>query len=327
MSMLFGDDDDDADEEDDPEAMSAPDEVSADGADQVIDPSPDAGPGPGADDRSGGGLGFGEGGGTERDIQDLEARLDDVEANVEQTSASMRSIEEQQDALSEEVEELNDRIRKLLGVYDQATTEANPFAGADDEPDGFGVIEETDDTEETDHTGTEDPEPEPEPEPAAETGQPEPADGVTDFEDLESESELEWERTENGHDPDTHDTGATNRPGHEHGPVSRVPEDHRRLEELPPTYAADIIVMQWLSMLVRRSGQAGALKSFEYYESVGWISTSVRQRLETMLSGPGIDAHVDPENPSEPTSVDHLESYTYITQLEELREVHGWGSA
>jgi archaellum component FlaD/FlaE len=300
MSAIFGSDDD----EDEPEEQDPSGGMSGEPAEQVardrepeFEDSPDV---------------------STQDIQDLETRLDDVEANVEQTSASVRSIEETQETLSEEVEELNDRIRQLLGVYDQAAADANPFTDADGS-NGFGIIDDPDDIEMDDPDGAEVDDQENPPAPTD--------DGVTGFDDLEArvEAERDQESAPSGDESTGEDTPEIP-PAHANTSPT-VSGDHQRLEEIPPTYAADIVVMQWLSMLVRRSGQAGALKSFEYYESVGWISKSVRQYLEAALSGPGIDAHVDPENPSEPDSDDHLESYTYITQLEELREVHGWDSA
>lgn len=306
MGMIFGSNDDD-------------DESEGESDESAGEPTSEASRIDGAEPVGGGEMPLGdEGERSTREVQDLETRLDDVEANIERTGASVRSIEEKQDNLSEEVNELNDRIRKLLGVYDQAAGDANPFAdGSDSGQSGFGVIDDAPDDIDTGQQGSDHSE---------ESGQEGSGDGVTEFEDLEAElestqdSEPEQETEEFRETGDTTESSAPDETAH-------APDDSQHLAEIPPTYAAEIIVMQWLSNLVRQSGQAGALKSFEYYESVGWISPSVRQHLEIVLSGPGIDAHVNPEDPSEPTSSDHLESYSYIKQLEELTEVQEWDSA
>ena len=305
---------------------------------------------------------------SDRDLQEVETRLNDMEADLEQTSASVRSIEGKQEELSEEVTQLNDRIRQLLGMYDQAAADANPFTEESDGDgsNGFGVVgspegdaDESGDgsdrfeTSKSPETGdTQNPGTDTSGERAsgAETNTQDterlernPDAGLT-FEELKTQMTDEAQRP-----PEDHDAVEENRERQQSDRVAvedtqpgragdhswnsdlsqtEVPDTgNATLETVPQTYAADIIVMDWVSMLIRRSGLAGALKSFEYYESVDWISGSVRQYLETTLSGPGIDTHIEPDSPHEPRSEDHRESYTYIEQLDKLREVDGWGSA
>lgn len=272
---------------------------------------------------------------TDGGLQEFETRLDDMEAGLEQTSASVRSIEGTQEGLSEEIEQLNDRVRQLLGMYDQAAADANPFSGAaDGGSTGFGVVEESETAEIGDGTETDLREEPEEPEavenhgdgrddahdegerPDAHEADDPSSEPGTGFEQLKSEMEG------TGSGADVPQESAGDRPKPE--PDATGDET---LATVPRTYAADIVVMEWLSMLIRRSGPAGALKSFEYYASVGWISEPVQRYLETMLSGPGVDAHVEPESPEEPRSADHLRSYAYIEQLKQLEEADEWDSA
>jgi archaellum component FlaD/FlaE len=291
----------------------------------------------------------------DRELQEVETRLNDMEADLEQTSASVRSIEGKQEELSEDVKQLNDRIRQLLSMYDQAAADANPFTGESDGDgsDGFGVVgspethgdadefgddsdrfgtsesPETGDTQDagTHTSGEHTPGAEPN---TQDTEQPESnADAGLTFEELKTQMTDEAEKQSEGHDA-VEDAQPGRAGGHSwDSDLSQadVPDTgNATLETVPQTYAADVIVMDWVSMLIRRSGLAGALKSFEYYESVDWISSSVRQYLETTLSGPGIDTHIEPDSPHEPRSEDHCESYTYIKQLHKLKEAEGWGS-
>jgi len=307
---------------------------------------------------------------SDQDLQEVETRLNDMEADLEQTGASVRSIEGKQEELSEEVQQLNNRIRQLLGMYDQAAADANPFTGGSDGDgsNGFGVMgspkthndaDEFDDSSDRSET-SESPETNSTQSPATHTSEEHAPGAETNTQDTEQPErdpdagltfeELKTQITDEAQRPsEDHDITGDNRERQQSDGVAvedAQPDragDHDwnsdlsqtdapdtgnvTLETVPQTYAADIIVMDWVSMLIRRSGLAGALKSFEYYESVDWISSSVRRYLETILSGPGIDTHIEPDSPHEPRSEDHCESYTYIEQLDKLKEVNGWGSA
>jgi archaellum component FlaD/FlaE len=97
--------------------------------------------------------------------------------------------------------------------------------------------------------------------------------------------------------------------------------DDATLAELPETYAADVVIFEWLTALVRTGGTAATLRAISYYDEIGWIDEEVRAHLEDVLSGPDLDVHVDPETPPEElTAEDHAESYTYIMKLSEIHE-------
>ena len=248
----------------------------------------------------------------ERALRDLDVRVGDLESSLEQTESSLKAIRSQQSELSEDIEEVNDTVRQLLGVYDQLTAESNPFEDGHSES-GFGVVETpADDTDASD---------------AAEA--PDDARTDTDDEEVVTFDDL----TDDNGESDSNvapvdseeflwdeDTSAAA----DHADETRRPEEQEsvpaeaagaELTEIEGGYAADLLVFEWLSELVCASGPASALKALDYYESVGWISPSVRRELEAVLSGPHLDAHVDPSDPSELSAGDHADSHGYVRRL------------
>jgi archaellum component FlaD/FlaE len=93
------------------------------------------------------------------------------------------------------------------------------------------------------------------------------------------------------------------------------------LTELADGYATDVLALEWLAELVEITGPAAALKAISYYEDVDWIGPSVAGDLEEYLAGPGIDVHVDPNEPMELSVEDHVTSYEYILKLGAIREL------
>ncbi|WP_178917319.1 FlaD/FlaE family flagellar protein [Natronomonas gomsonensis] len=247
----------------------------------------------------------------ERALRDLDVRVGDLESSLEQTESSLKAIRSQQSELSEDIEEVNDTVRQLLGVYDQLTAESNPFedgtAGS-----GFGVVEspendveDTEPIEPTEDSHTDDEE-------------------VVTFEDLTDgetdanvdpvdDEEFLWDEEQSAVDdldPKEHTEGRISEER-----TSVPAEAAAELTEIEGGYAADLLVFEWLSELVCASGPASTLKALDYYESVGWISPSVRRELEAVLSGPYLDAHVDPGEPSELSAGNHADSHGYVRRL------------
>lgn len=104
-------------------------------------------------------------------------------------------------------------------------------------------------------------------------------------------------------------------------PPDDTTEETPYLTALADTYATDTLVFEWLAELVEKTGPAATLKAVCYYEDVGWIGSSVSADLEEYLAGPGIDVHVDPNEPDELTVEDHVTSYEYIRKLDAIREL------
>jgi len=104
----------------------------------------------------------------------------------------------------------------------------------------------------------------------------------------------------------------------EHGGRVTPGAEDAILPSLPDGYAAELVAMEWLGMLVRVAGPAGALRALTSYERLGWLGSDARADLVELLGGPGLDVDVDPTRPVEPTAEDHAESYTYVRMLAQL---------
>lgn len=260
------------------------------------------------------------------DTVELSNRIDDLEDEIESTSTSLSAIRNAQEETADSVEEVNDTVRQLAGIYDQVAAAENPFV---DEDDGSnGVVDDAgtvsfddlkhDDGSAPDHADG--------------------ADAADETADDETEATPERERpshgiersldreAENGETEDTLESwefGETE-PEREPEPDGEVePSTHgtdQLVETVPPGYVGDLLVMEWLSRLMDRSGPAGALRAIEHYHDLGLVSEQVRDRVVSVLGGPSLDVFVDPTRPHEPTIEEHSVSNTYLHALRDLED-------
>lgn len=260
----------------------------------------------------------------EQALQDLDVRVDDLETGLERTESSLEAIRSQQDDLSDDLEEINDTIRQLLGVYDQLTADSNPFTDGG-ESEGFGVVGGAENGHDDDSAHGDARE-----EDAVDEGADGPTEDVVTFEDLQDEveetpdetsieddEEFLWEESQEADSAPERET-APREETNGRSPSAGAAAIDAELAEIDGGYAADLLVFEWLSELVRSGGPASALQALDYYESVGWISAEVRRDLEDVLSGPHLDVHIDPSRPEELTGDDHVDSHEYVRQLNAL---------
>ncbi|WP_121741732.1 FlaD/FlaE family flagellar protein [Natronorubrum halophilum] len=283
---------------------------------------------------SGGGI-FSRGSDGDEDIDDLYYRIEELEAELESKSARLGSVRDSQEQVADQVEEVNETVRQLLGVYDMVTDDVNPFTGAGEERNGFGVFGEDEAGDESRTQGGFD---------LDATEQPSSGDETVSFDDLKgviedaAEAQSAGGRTitfdEDEEPDDTHvevrATESVDQPADEPSDATAssdatdaaaADEDDVTLTALPNTYATDIIVFEWLTQLVRTAGSAATLRAISYYAEIGWIDERVKTHLEGVLSGPDLDIHVDPGTaPEELTAEDHADSYTYIMKIREIHE-------
>ena len=284
----------------------------------------------------------------------MENRVEDVEDGVDEVRSSLRTMEEKQDEVSESIDEIDERMRQLVGIYDEVTSESNPFSDdvpEDGEEDRFGVVPGEADAvsveQEESHVVEEE-----EKEDARNAGEEDetPEEEVTSYDDLTKEVPGDKEVVENVVEESHGETdepaeiprngGAdvedkavpTNGFGKESAadgierdigdhPLPSGDDEEPFLDGFEPSYAADIIVMEWMSVMTVRADPAGAFKALDYYESIGWISSDVRDYLETVVGGPGVDSHVNPGDVESPAIRDHKMSHSYIRQLKEITEM------
>lgn len=266
-------------------------------------------------------------------VDELYHRIETLEDDLERKDSALGSIQDSQEQVANKVDDVDDTIRQLLGIYDQVTNDANPFTGQGEEEGGFGVFGEskseandgddggfgldgrrsTNANEETvsfaDLKGAI--------EDAANARNERESDGETlTFDERAAQSDSEEDVD------DTHvEVQATERVS---DPSAEEREDDSAesdvtLDALADTYATDVIVFEWLTELVRTAGPAATLRAISYYHEIGWIEADVKDHLESVLSGPDLDIHVDPTAaPDELTAEDHADSYTYIMKLNEI---------
>jgi archaeal flagellar protein FlaCE len=262
----------------------------------------------------------------EEAVSDVEYRVDELATDLDQTMASVEALEASQAEMADRLDEVDDRIRSLLGIYDRLTDDVNPFStgpGANGSGPGFGVVEtrtngsngrgdgsngqgETTDAVSFDdlEVGSTDPEgtePVPGDEPAESLEPLEPAESAESAEPTSDDTV-----PEEGLDGD-----ALERMGPDPGEAVLI-------ETFPEGFAADLVAMEWLSGLVTVAGPAGALKAVAYYRTIDWIGEEVHDHLEDVLSGPALDAAVDPAGAAELSVAEHAESYRFVLTLSAL---------
>lgn len=282
------------------------------------------------------------------ELKGLDVRISDVENSVQQTQASVDAIQSGQEQITDDVEDINDSVRQLLGVYDQVAADSNPFEANSDD---FGVVEEpgsgnsTPSVEGSANAGSEsmvtfeDIHDEETPgEHNEEDHGGEQHDAHTDDSDVETDTELSGdteqlesdEPSEPPEDEDGADHSSLDEPqvgvasdsavSPENSADSVEDAQSEALTSIKGGYASELVVMEWLMTLIEESGPASTLKALDYYEDTNWISSGAREEIETYLSGPNLDVHIDPTEPDQLTAQEHVMSERYIRLLEQVSE-------
>lgn len=268
------------------------------------------------------------------DVEELAVRLGELEEDLDRNESSIRAVRSSQEGMEETVEEINETVRQLLGVYDQLTADANPFTDGRERDDQ--LIENPDASEANtqanartnghagtagDNTMDDSHEHDDRAANRRSNGGGQVDDETVSFDDLVDESGNGFERGSELDDAPESDTSATETSGAVGDGGDHPSSTDALLSALPEGYAGEMLIMEWLAALMERSGPAGALRAVDHYEDLGWIDHDIRERLVDTLGGPGLDAHVDPNRPSEPTASDHEASHVYVRTLDRLHDL------
>jgi archaellum component FlaD/FlaE len=285
-----------------------------------------------------------DGGNDGPDVGDLDVRLSELEEDIDSTESSLRTLQSSQQEIADSVEEMNETIRQLAGMYDRIAAQENPFV--DGSANGADVVGDQPDDPTLPEVNTQPTEPEHSHEDGTSEGDANQDDGMVSFEDLQDDGESVDEATtpqpdgnaertrahettepelDSGHDrADGRDSGTDSvsttpdeEIGHPVAPGGQAP----LLEAVPDGYAGEMLVMEWLAMLMDQSGPAGALRAVEHYEDVGWVSADTRDRLVDVIGGPALDVFVDPRAPRELSAQEHADSYGYLRVIKQLRDL------
>lgn len=266
------------------------------------------------------------------DGTEVGVRVDEIEEQLDSTESSLSALRSSQEEMAGSIEEMNDTVRQLVGIYDRLTAEENPFtddSAATGEGNTVSLMTgaerdaTTNSTRGTTNART----------PSAETATADVSDddGVVSFDDLLeqtgdelSEADRSTEDSSPGDEPPSgkpaNPTGSDAQDGTSSSTMNEA-DGGPVLVSVPEGYAGDILVMEWLATLMDSSGPAGALRAINHYESIGWISPEVKDRLVDTIGGPELDIFVDPNQPSEPTADEHAVSHEYIRVLNRLTEI------
>ncbi|WP_135829195.1 FlaD/FlaE family flagellar protein [Halorussus halobius] len=101
--------------------------------------------------------------------------------------------------------------------------------------------------------------------------------------------------------------------------VGALPE-RPYLEGLPDRYAAEVVVFEWLDLLINKAGFENTGNALEYYAEVDWITGSVREDLRNYMRGFSEVESFDPDKPG-PADLDvddHVTSLVYIARLSSI---------
>ena len=257
----------------------------------------------------------------ETDVDELDTRIDELDDELSSTQASLRELQSSQAEMTDSVDEMNETVRQLVGVYDRLAAAENPFV---DDPNGTGADAGPPIPGADDATGSSSPASATDNHGAASDGTPTPEstdDDVVSFDDLQLPSEESPERNHPVGDPAVAAETERGRADEGAAPTRSVDDDGPVLDSIPDGYAGEVLVMEWLATLMERSGPAGAFRAVDYYESVGWISPSVEERLVDVIGGPALDVFVDPTQPREPTAEEHAVSHEYLRVMARLNEI------
>lgn len=106
-------------------------------------------------------------------------------------------------------------------------------------------------------------------------------------------------------------------------PVDAAPNasDGPYLSVLAPTVATEVLIMEWLTMLIDIAGPAGAMKALDFYERVGWISADIKRQLEAVLSGALERGDPPSRPPSDLTADEHNRSFAHIVRLAQQEQL------
>lgn len=244
-------------------------------------------------------------------VEEIRHEMDQLSAEVDANDSAIRGLESQQDDLVERVEQIEEHNARLLGVYDRLTAGINPF---DEDWDVKYDQARGDEAEDDEHRyGVIDP-------PESVEAEASASDDTVSFEDLK---QRHGEEAEPDSDPEPSADRQPEPPARDEGgrqPSERMAAGDAYLDALAPTYATDVLVMEWLTMLIRIAGSPGALKALDYYESIDWINEPVKRQVEDVLSGVEAPEDAEPRPPGDLTTEEHNRSFAFIMKLAQQRQ-------
>ena len=97
--------------------------------------------------------------------------------------------------------------------------------------------------------------------------------------------------------------------------TTEVVESDAYLSQLPASYVAEVLVLEWVEHLVEVGGALGASRALRQYREQGWISRPVQSQLNAHVGQ--VAASLDDEDDTELRIDDHQASLAYVSRLAE----------
>lgn len=310
---LFGEDDEETAEEVDPPALE--DEPQLDASDQTdaaegsgespasdegeasADEAPGEAPSEGAEDANEKGEGAGRGQEDQvGDDIDVEEALKDLSARMSVLSSNLEGVQENRDQLEDKIGDVEERMSRLGSLAEAVSSEYNPFVSenAPDQPSW--------NPEQEDPGAGEDPAPEPSPGPEADAPDPEdgPApDGLGDPPggpqapqpepgpaEPEPESSPVPQTDPASLQPDEEEPAAEPEQGTDPlGEPARSRERDVGDGEEPGELEENLILLEWVGMMLDRVGRAGLMDLLDYYQNLGWLDRETKDQVTRVAVG------------------------------------------
>lgn len=262
----------------------------------------------------------GEADAVEGALQELRHEIDQLVADVDANEASIRGIQSQHEEVLERLDGIEEHNSQLLGVYDRLTAGINPFAegwqarydrvreNAESAEHRYNVVELPEGVEQDPVAPGTERSPEADDRATERAATDDEAVGFEELRDRGSSGEAAAEEPGAGR-------VAGGAAGSTTGTGGATAGNDAYLRALARGYATEVLLMEWLTMLVDIAGPPGALKALDYYESIGWISDDVKRRLEDLLGGARVTDATEPRTPGDLTTEEHNHSFAYIMKL------------
>ncbi len=230
---------------------------------------------------------------------DVEDSLKDLSARMAMLSSNLDGVKESKGSLEDKLGSMEQRIARLGSLAEAVSSQYNPFIqenapsepswhGKEDPsevpeaPQGSPPVEEASGEPGANGEGQEDeeqataeqdaaaemdqvpaPQPEPEPEPLPKAAE---FPGPDTFQDGEATTEAEAEA-------DTPD------------PVEQALAPFAPSQRETDAFEDNLLMLEWVGLMLRRVGRAGLLDLLDYYQGLGWLDATLKDRATRIAVG------------------------------------------
>ncbi len=282
---LFGGDEDESEtqEVDPPEADASHDDAEGTPSDEASPQASDQDSGDGQD---------GSGPASSESGLDVEEALKELSARMAVLSSNLEGVQESRGDLEDKLGTVEERMSRLGSLAEAVSSEYNPFIsenapdqpswtpnmeestdpGLDPDPSSSSLDEDTNDAQHPDPPGLDEPIPAaPDDEPSWNNGEDTDTDSLAEkLDEIATLPRTDPERLEQAPTEEIEDV----EPQPYHDPFG----GNRELEE-------NLLLLEWVGMMLDRVGRAGLLDLLDYYRNLGWLDKETKDRATRVAVG------------------------------------------